>query len=137
MRTLVLAEYDSRWPAWFGQIRATLWPAVQDLALTIEHVGSTAVVGLDIVIASADLLPQVIDRLVPLGYTHLGDPAAVTAARAAFIAGAVGRGVPEATADAVFAQLTAFGGYAFPRWAWAPPARRGSWTHVMPVRSLE
>ena len=35
--------------------------------------------------------------------------------RAAFSAGAVGRGVPEATADAVFAQLTAFGGYAFPR----------------------
>lgn len=80
MRTIVVSEYDPRWPFFFEQIRATVWPAVQDVATAIEHVGSTSVLGLaakpiidiDIVIPPQQNIGQLITRLQPLGYTHLG-----------------------------------------------------------------
>lgn len=64
----------------FEQIRALLWPAVQDVATAIEHVGSTSVPGLaakpiidiDIVIPPQQTIQSMITRLEPLGYTHLG-----------------------------------------------------------------
>lgn len=81
MKTIVVTDYDPRWPDYFEQIRAYLWPAIQDLATGIEHVGSTSVPGLaakpiidlDIIIPSVDRLPLIVQRLEPLGYTHLGD----------------------------------------------------------------
>jgi GrpB-like predicted nucleotidyltransferase (UPF0157 family) len=81
MNTIVVSDYDPRWPAFFAQIRERLWPAVRDLAIAIEHVGSTAVPGLaakpiidvDIIIPSGETLPQVVERLEALGYTHLGN----------------------------------------------------------------
>ena len=80
MRTIVVLEYDPRWPLFFEQIRALLWPAVQDVATAIEHVGSTSVPGLaakpiidiDIVIPPQQPIQPMITRLAPLGYTHLG-----------------------------------------------------------------
>ena len=80
MRTIVVLEYDPRWPLFFEQIRALLWPAVQDVATAIEHVGSTSVPGLaakpiidiDIVIPPQQPIESMITRLEPLGYTHLG-----------------------------------------------------------------
>ena len=80
MRTIVVSEYDPGWPTFFEQIRATLWPVVQDVATAIEHVGSTSVSGLaakpiidiDIIIPPQHNIGQVIARLEPLGYTHLG-----------------------------------------------------------------
>src|SRR5262245_59991111 len=81
MRTITVSDYDPRWPVFFEQRRTTLWPVVQDVAITIEHVGSTAVVGLaakpiidiDIVIPPEQSIEQVAARLQPLGYTHLGN----------------------------------------------------------------
>lgn len=81
MKTIIVSDYDPRWPVYFDQIRATLWPVVQEVAITIEHVGSTAVVGLaakpiidiDIIIPVEQPIEQVAARLQPLGYTHLGD----------------------------------------------------------------
>lgn len=81
MRTIVVSAYDSRWPTYFEQIRSVVWPAVQDIALSIEHVGSTAVPGLaakpiidiDIVIPSKDVLDTTVQRLEALGYKHQGD----------------------------------------------------------------
>jgi len=81
MKTIVVTDYDPQWPVYFEQIRAYLWPAIQDLATAVEHVGSTSVPGLaakpiidlDIIIPSADLLPQIVQRLEPLGYEHQGD----------------------------------------------------------------
>jgi GrpB-like predicted nucleotidyltransferase (UPF0157 family) len=51
------------------------------LAAAVEHVGSTAVIGLaakpiidmDILLASADALTEAIERLANLGYTYQGD----------------------------------------------------------------
>jgi GrpB-like predicted nucleotidyltransferase (UPF0157 family)/quercetin dioxygenase-like cupin family protein len=78
---IVVADYDPAWPDWFERIRGRVWPAVADVALRIDHVGSTAVPGLaakpiidlDVVVASeADVRP-VIARLSEIGYTWRGN----------------------------------------------------------------
>lgn len=58
-----------------------VWPAVADVAVSIEHVGSTAVPGLaakpvidiDIVIRAPHDLPAIVHRLAVLGYRHRGN----------------------------------------------------------------
>jgi GrpB-like predicted nucleotidyltransferase (UPF0157 family) len=74
-------EYNAEWPTWFEKLRAKLWPAVEEFAVTIEHVGSTSVPGLaakavidiDIVVESESKLPFVIAALKNLGYEHRGN----------------------------------------------------------------
>jgi GrpB-like predicted nucleotidyltransferase (UPF0157 family) len=81
MRTVTVVDYDAAWPAIFERLRATVWPVVADLAVVIEHVGSTSVPGLaakpvidlDIVVRSRADVPTVVGRLTALGYDHLGD----------------------------------------------------------------
>ena len=76
-----VVPYDPVWPARFEQLRAMLAPALGDVAVAIEHVGSTSVAGLaakpiidiDVVVASPSDLPESIARLGTLGYRHLGD----------------------------------------------------------------
>ena len=76
-----VVAYDPAWPEEFEAIRAILAPALGNLALAIEHVGSTSVpdlaakpiLDIDIVISAAGKLPVVIERLAPLGYYHQGD----------------------------------------------------------------
>jgi GrpB-like predicted nucleotidyltransferase (UPF0157 family)/quercetin dioxygenase-like cupin family protein len=78
---LTVSDYDSRWPDWFEQIRATVWPAVGDVVLRIDHVGSTSVPGLaakpiidlDIVVADEAGVGPVIERLAGIGYRWRGD----------------------------------------------------------------
>jgi len=78
---IVVADYDEDWPRWFAVLEARLWPAVQGVALRVDHVGSTAVPGLpakpvidlDVVVASADDFPAVIEALARLGYRWRGD----------------------------------------------------------------
>lgn len=78
---IVVSEYDPAWPGWFEAVRARVWPAVEGVALRIDHVGSTSVPGLaakpvidmDIVVAHEDRVPAVIERLRPLGYRWVGD----------------------------------------------------------------
>ena len=80
MKVLVL-DYDPLWPRKFNELHNMLWPAVRDLATSIEHVGSTSVPGLaakpvidlDIIIPSRELLPQITVRLDALGYIHRGN----------------------------------------------------------------
>ncbi len=80
MKVQVLA-YDPRWPIQFEALHQLLWPAVHDLATSIEHVGSTSVPGLaakpvidlDIIITSREVLPQITSRLGALGYIHRGN----------------------------------------------------------------
>jgi GrpB-like predicted nucleotidyltransferase (UPF0157 family)/quercetin dioxygenase-like cupin family protein len=78
---IVVSDYDPAWPSWFETVRRRVWPAVQDVAVRIDHVGSTSVPGLaakpiidmDIVVASeADVRP-VIERLAAAGYRWRGD----------------------------------------------------------------
>ena len=76
----VVVEYDPEWPARFEAIRDRIAPALGDLALSIEHVGSTSVPGLaakpvidiDVVVADASAIPPAVDALTALGYEHLG-----------------------------------------------------------------
>jgi GrpB-like predicted nucleotidyltransferase (UPF0157 family) len=81
MRTIVVVDYDPTWPDAFELVRSTVWPVVRDVALAIEHVGSTSVPGLaakpiiDISVvlrADADLAPA-IERLATVGYSHQGN----------------------------------------------------------------
>ena len=58
-----------------------VWPAVEDVALRIDHVGSTSVPGLaakplidmDIVVSRPDDVPEVVQRLAAIGYRRRGD----------------------------------------------------------------
>jgi GrpB-like predicted nucleotidyltransferase (UPF0157 family) len=78
---VVIAAYDPSWPATFQQLRDRLAAALGPLAVTIEHVGSTAVPGLaakpiidlDVVISDRADLTAVIQQLRLLGYQHEGD----------------------------------------------------------------
>jgi GrpB-like predicted nucleotidyltransferase (UPF0157 family) len=78
---VVIVDYDPVWPVRFAALRHTLKDALGELALAIEHVGSTAVPGLaakpiidiDVVIRSGEDFPAVIDRLTALGYQHRGN----------------------------------------------------------------
>lgn len=77
----IVVSYDPAWPAMFESLRQAIVPTLVALDATIEHVGSTSVPGLaakpiidlDIVVASAGLVPEAINRLGQLGYVHEGD----------------------------------------------------------------
>jgi GrpB-like predicted nucleotidyltransferase (UPF0157 family) len=75
-----VVDYDPGWPALFESLRSSVWQAVADVALSIEHVGSTSVPGLaakpvidmDVVVPGAQIAAA-IARLARLGYQHQGD----------------------------------------------------------------
>ena len=78
---VVVQSYDKTWSYDFVVIRDELNTVLKDLALRIEHVGSTSVEGLsakpiidiDVVIQDRTDLPEVIAALQKLGYSHEGD----------------------------------------------------------------
>jgi GrpB-like predicted nucleotidyltransferase (UPF0157 family) len=80
-RSAVVVEYDDRWPVDFETVREHLAPALARVAVTVEHVGSTAVPGLaskpvidvDVVVDAAGDVPAVVAALASLGYEHRGD----------------------------------------------------------------
>jgi GrpB-like predicted nucleotidyltransferase (UPF0157 family) len=80
-RTVVVVDYDEEWPRRFDDLRVRTWPVVADVALRIEHVGSTSVPGLaakpiidiTVVVAGRGDVPPMIDRLATLGYRHRGN----------------------------------------------------------------
>ena len=78
---VIVVDYDPQWPGVFAHLRAPIAAALGDVAQAIEHVGSTAVPGLaakpiidiDVLLADAGRLPEVVARLAALGYAHEGD----------------------------------------------------------------
>jgi GrpB-like predicted nucleotidyltransferase (UPF0157 family) len=80
-RTIIVTEYDPGWPAAFEALRARAAGVLGELAVAIEHVGSTSVPGLaakpiidiDVVVRSPDEIPAAIEALATIGYSHLGD----------------------------------------------------------------
>jgi GrpB-like predicted nucleotidyltransferase (UPF0157 family) len=78
---ITIADYDPNWPRLFEQIRRRLEVHLSNLAVTIEHVGSTAVPGLDakpiidldVVVRSSNDVATATSRLESLGYRHEGD----------------------------------------------------------------
>jgi len=75
---VIIEEYDPRWPHLFEMLRLRIATALNELAISIEHVGSTAVPGLaakpvidiDVLLRSSTDLPAVIRKLADLGYEH-------------------------------------------------------------------
>ena len=80
-RRIEVVPYDAGWLEVFEKIRRELSIAVGDLAISIEHVGSTSVEGLwakpiidiDIVIADDTRFQVVAEKLASIGYYHRGD----------------------------------------------------------------
>jgi GrpB-like predicted nucleotidyltransferase (UPF0157 family) len=76
-----LTEYNPDWPNQFAELRERLSHCLGDVAVAIEHVGSTAVPGLlakpvidiDAVIPLHAKLITIIGRLAQLGYVHQGN----------------------------------------------------------------
>jgi GrpB-like predicted nucleotidyltransferase (UPF0157 family) len=77
----VVVPYDSNWKQQFEAMRAEIQDALGELALYIEHVGSTSVEGLsakpiidiDVVIEDESKLQAVVERLAGIGYEHEGN----------------------------------------------------------------
>ena len=80
-KRIVVVSYREAWEQDFSAIATELRNAVGDLALGIEHVGSTAVPGLsakpiidiDVVIPDDSAFGAVVARLEAIGYRHEGD----------------------------------------------------------------
>lgn len=78
--SIAIVAYDERWPAEFARIGAALRAALGDLALRIDHIGSTAVPGLaakdvvdvQVTVAALDAA-ALAAALAPLGYTLRDD----------------------------------------------------------------
>ncbi len=76
-----IVEYDPQWACAFLELKGAVERVLRDLALAIEHVGSTAVSGLaakpiidiDVVIDSRNVLEDVVAALSRVGYYHKGD----------------------------------------------------------------
>jgi GrpB-like predicted nucleotidyltransferase (UPF0157 family) len=81
LRPIVVVDYDPEWPRQFDRVREALLAAAAGIAVSVEHVGSTAVPGLaskpvidvDLVVESPSTIAAVIERLDGLGYEHVGD----------------------------------------------------------------
>lgn len=82
-KAILIEDYSSAWKSNFDSLAKVYREHLKDLAIAIEHVGSTAVPGLcakpvidiDIVIQSLDQLQEIILILVKLGYEYLGEVA--------------------------------------------------------------
>ena len=78
---VVVEPYDEGWKQNFIDIKAELLDALGELALRIEHVGSTSVPGLsakpiidiDIVIKDYSVFDEVVSELGKIGYRHEGN----------------------------------------------------------------
>lgn len=74
-----IISYQKRWPQEFQVIARTMRSALGDLALRIDHIGSTAVPGLaakdviDIQITVAELAPAIRAALTSIGYIQSED----------------------------------------------------------------
>ena len=78
---VVVMPYDEQWKLDFLQIKAELSDALGQLAIGIEHVGSTSVQGLsakpiidiDVIIKDNTALENVVSALGEIGYRHEGN----------------------------------------------------------------
>ena len=80
-RKVTVVPYDKEWAQDFEKIKAEIETALCDLAVGIEHVGSTSVVGMsakpcidiDVVIKDYSVFSHVVQKLAEIGYIHEGD----------------------------------------------------------------
>ncbi len=82
MAVIEIVAYDPSWPERFAAEAARLCDALGELALRVDHVGSTAVPGLaakpviDVQVTVSTLAPLEpwVERFTQLGYTHMPSP---------------------------------------------------------------
>ena len=80
-RNIVVVPYDEKWKQRFEEIAGEVSAALGELALSIEHVGSTSVPGLaakpiidiDVVIEDESVLPAIVGALEKIGYHYEGN----------------------------------------------------------------
>lgn len=80
-KKVVVVPYNEQWPKEFEKIKVEIISALGQLAVSVEHVGSTSVKGLwakpiidiDVVILDNKLLLQVINKLKNIGYHYEGN----------------------------------------------------------------
>jgi GrpB-like predicted nucleotidyltransferase (UPF0157 family) len=80
-REVQVVDYDPEWPAVFDALASRVRACLGDVALRIEHIGSTSVPGLpakpvidmDAVVRSTAEIPLAVERLATIGYDHEGD----------------------------------------------------------------
>ena len=80
-KRVIVTPYSEQWKSDFEAIKQYLLTSVKDIAIGIEHVGSTSVEGLsakpiidiDIVIGDYSVFDKVIESLTALGYVHEGN----------------------------------------------------------------
>jgi GrpB-like predicted nucleotidyltransferase (UPF0157 family) len=78
--SLIVCPYDPRWRREFERLRDRAWSVVGDLAIGVEHVGSTAVPGLaakpvvdlDVIVRNRGDVDQALAHLATLGYQRDG-----------------------------------------------------------------
>ena len=80
-RKVIVLPYDPAWKDAFFLIRQELEQALENLAIAVEHVGSTSVEGLsakpcidiDVVIRDYECFDRVVQSLENIGYFHEGN----------------------------------------------------------------
>ena len=78
---ITVVDYDPSWPAEFQALKLRILQALGDIAVAVEHVGSTSVprlaakpiIDMDVVVASNADVAEAIERLSTLGYVHRGN----------------------------------------------------------------
>ena len=74
-----ICEYNPAWPIEFEGIRTELREILGELALRIDHIGSTSVPGLgakdviDIQVTVRELVPEIVARMTAAGYQYRDD----------------------------------------------------------------
>lgn len=76
-----LKEYSPKWPEYFAQEKVLIFQLLGDMALDIQHIGSTSVpdlcakpiIDIGMCVPDAETLTASIPLLIQLGYEHLGD----------------------------------------------------------------
>jgi GrpB-like predicted nucleotidyltransferase (UPF0157 family) len=79
--TVTVVDYDPSWPSIFETLKSRVLQALDSVAVSVEHVGSTSVPGLaakpiidmDVVVTSIADVTMAIERLSTIGYVHRGD----------------------------------------------------------------
>ncbi len=80
-KNVIVVPYDKQWASEFERIKSQITDVLGSIAICIEHVGSTSVIGLwakpiidiDIVIKDETTLPTAIQKLESIGYHYEGD----------------------------------------------------------------
>ncbi len=80
-KRVIVVPYNEQWKTDFETIKQYVLPAINDVVIGIEHIGSTSVEGLsakpiidiDIVIKDYSVFDTVLEKLASLGYIHEGN----------------------------------------------------------------